>query len=70
MLYHSFTEKHREPDYEMSATEVLISYKLEEEEQYGIGMVLQDVPWWEDKFASTPPEGLSKVCVVDTGKFS
>merc|ERR1719410_2093034 len=29
-------------------------------------MVLQDVAWWEEKFASTPT-GSSKVCVVDTG---
>merc|ERR1711902_400780 len=35
-------------------------------EPYGIGMVLQDVTWWEEKFASTPT-GASKVCVVDTG---
>ena len=58
-----------ETDYELYATELLRSRELEEEEPYGIGMVLQDVPWWEEKFASTPPEGSSKVCVVDTAKF-
>ena len=58
-----------ETDYELYATELLRSRELEEEERYGISMVLQDVPWWEEKFASTPPEGSSKVCVVDTAKF-
>merc|ERR1712176_859781 len=40
---------------------------LAEEEPYGIEMVLEDVDWWEDKFANSPPTGSSKVCVVDTG---
>merc|ERR1711923_395609 len=48
------------------ALELLRSRELAEEEPYGIGMVLQDVAWWEEKFASTPT-GASKVCVVDTG---
>merc|ERR1711983_89770 len=55
-----------EPDEYLYATELLRSRELAEEEPYGIGMVLQDVAWWEEKFASTPP-GSSKVCVVDTG---
>merc|ERR1711923_623600 len=55
-----------EPDEYLYATELLRSRELAEEEPYGIGMVLQDVAWWEDKFASTPT-GSSKVCVVDTG---
>ena len=59
-----------ETDYELYATELLRSCELEEEEPHGIGMVLQDVPWWEEKFASTPAEGSSKVYAVDTGKFS
>merc|ERR1712115_676306 len=56
-----------EPDSTVYATEFVRSRQLAEEEPYGIGMVLEDVAWWEDKFASTPPEGSSKVCVVDTG---
>merc|ERR1711923_110476 len=55
-----------EPDEYLYATELLRSRELAEEEPYGIGMVLQDVAWWEEKFASTPT-GSSKVCVVDTG---
>merc|ERR1712176_799587 len=56
-----------EPDEMMYATELLRSRQLVEEEPYGIGMVLEDVAWWEDKFANSPPTGSSKVCVVDTG---
>merc|ERR1719396_63500 len=56
-----------EPDTVMYATELLRSRVLAEEEPYGIGMVLEDVAWWESKFASSPPTGSSKVCVVDTG---
>merc|ERR1712176_1651849 len=60
-----------EPDFELYATELLRSRELAnalaEEEPYGIGMVLEDVAWWEDKFANSPPTGSSKVCVVDTG---
>merc|ERR1711923_611861 len=55
-----------EMDEYLYATELLRSRELAEEEPYGIGMVLQDVAWWEEKFASTPT-GSSKVCVVDTG---
>merc|ERR1711983_356437 len=55
-----------EPDEYLYATELLRSRELAEEEPYGIGMVLQDVAWWEEKFTSTPT-GSSKVCVVDTG---
>merc|ERR1712176_1064155 len=40
---------------------------LAEEEPYGIEMVLEDVDWWKSKFASSPPTGSAKVCVVDTG---
>merc|ERR1719410_2557274 len=49
------------------ATELLRSRELAEEEPYGIGMVLEDVEWWKSKFASSPPTGSVKVCVVDTG---
>merc|ERR1712176_1754164 len=56
-----------EPDTKMYATELVRSRQLAEEEPYGIGMVLEDVAWWEDKFANSPPTGSSKVCVVDTG---
>merc|ERR1712102_200470 len=55
-----------EPDEYLYALELIRSRELAEEEPYGIGMVLQDVAWWEEKFAS-PPTGSSKVCVVDTG---
>merc|ERR1719293_126055 len=56
-----------EPDTKMYATELVRSRQLAEEEPYGIGMVLEDLAWWEDKFANSPPTGSSKVCVVDTG---
>merc|ERR1712157_370512 len=56
-----------EPDRKVYATELLRSRELEEEEPYGIGMVLEDLDWWKAKFASSPPTGSSKVCVVDTG---
>merc|ERR1712115_430514 len=56
-----------EPDSTVYATEFVRSRQLAEEEPYGIGMVLEDVAWWEDKFANSPPTGSSKVCVVDTG---
>merc|ERR1711971_1153380 len=56
-----------EPDSTVYATELVRSRQLAEEEPYGIGMVLEDVSWWEGKFASSPPLGSSKVCVVDTG---
>jgi len=56
-----------EPDTTLYALELLRSRELAEDEPYGISMVLEDVLWWEQKFASTPPEGSSKVCVVDTG---
>merc|ERR1711923_326635 len=36
-------------------------------EPYGNEMVLEDVDWWKSKFASSPPTGSAKVCVVDTG---
>lgn len=54
-------------DSTMYATELIRSRELAEEEPYGIGMVLEDVEWWKAKFASDPPAGSSKVCVVDTG---
>merc|ERR1711884_286178 len=56
-----------EPDLKLYALEHIRSHQLAEEEPYGIGMVLEDVAWWEDKFANSPPTGSSKVCVVDTG---
>merc|ERR1711902_392554 len=56
-----------EPDEFLYATELLRSRELAEEEPYGIGMVLEDVAWWKEKFDSSPPTGSSKVCVVDTG---
>merc|ERR1711971_117802 len=56
-----------EPDSTVYATELVRSRQLAEEEPYGIGMVLEDVEWWKGKFDSSPPSGLSKVCVVDTG---
>merc|ERR1712207_67034 len=56
-----------ESDEFLYATELLRSRELVEEEPYGLGMVLEDVAWWEDKFANSPPTGSSKVCVVDTG---
>merc|ERR1712157_315396 len=55
------------PDSTVYATELVRSRQLAEEEPYGIGMVLEDVAWWKDKFANSPPTGSSKVCVVDTG---
>jgi len=56
-----------EPDAKAYATELLRSRELAEEEPYGIEMVLEDVDWWKSKFASSPPTGSAKVCVVDTG---
>merc|ERR1712176_572555 len=56
-----------EPDFTLYATELLRSRELAEEEPYGIEMVLEDVDWWKSKFASSPPTGSAKVCVVDTG---
>merc|ERR1712157_129412 len=56
-----------EPDAKAYATELLRSRELAEEGPYGIGMVLEDVDWWKSKFASSPPTGSVKVCVVDTG---
>ena len=41
--------------------------RLAEVEPYGIGMVLENVTWWEGLFATSPPAGSAKVCVVDTG---
>ena len=38
-----------------------------EEDPYGIEMVLENVTWWEEKFAEGPRPGSAKVCVVDTG---
>merc|ERR1719401_2446233 len=51
-----------EPDSTVYATELVRSRQLAEEEPYGIGMVLEDVAWWKDKFANSPPTGSSKVC--------
>ena len=59
-----------EEDAMLFATELVRSRQLAEEEPYGIEMVLEDVVWWKSKFDSNPPTGVSKVCVVDTGKFS
>merc|ERR1719410_1681379 len=56
-----------EQDSPLYALELLRSRELAEEEPYGIGMVLEDVDWWKEKFDSSPPSGSSKVCVVDTG---
>jgi subtilisin family serine protease len=56
-----------EDDPQVYVSELVRSRQLAEEEPYGIGMVLEDVEWWEDKFANSPPTGSSKVCVVDTG---
>ena len=41
--------------------------RLAEAEPYGIEMVLENVTWWQEKFAEGPPPGSAKVCVVDTG---
>jgi len=38
--------------------------RLQEQQPYGIGMVLEDVDFWKNL---PPPTGSSKVCVVDTG---
>merc|ERR1719410_29692 len=56
-----------EQDSPLYALELLRSRELAEDEPYGIGMVLEDVDWWKQKFDSSPPSGSSKVCVVDTG---
>jgi len=41
--------------------------RLAEDVPYGIGMVLEDVEWWEAMFVIAPPTGSTKLCVVDTG---